>query len=315
MKKALFVVAAIFGCVCINAQEAFWATRAAYLPTVTDDVRNANAYGVYPVQLSWDANPDCDYYSVGRFDEDAQVWKIITTVSSEKKHIDENGRVKCLDRNSMAVPNHTYRYKITGVNRIKGTAKESNEVEGYGALTALAYMNTYNESITASHNQLTLMHKKFALSKLGKEKYDGLMAGEVSYWARVRGFSGVVTLDYNDYESVPGWVLRGNTDVKANIWANGKMLKTVSCVGMYPGAVNYDNIKIKKGKAHGGFYTVCRAGFPDQTIVWDAIDTEINGVYKECDVPSLNFKGVNVTEKSNNDSKVASGDDSGDDDI
>lgn len=295
MKKIVFtitllVTVAIYGA---SAQEALWATQATFIPGVTDDESAANDNGVFPVELTWEVNDECNYYNVARYNEGERTWKVIDAIKNDGTSLNDRGRVRYIDTNADALPNKEYKYHVTGVSNTKGTVKMSNECTGYGALTALCYMNTYNESISASHHKLTLMNKRYALSKLGKETIEGDMMGEVFYHARVRGFGGVVTLSYRDFEEYNGWVLRGNTDVKANIWANGKMLKTVQCVGMYPGSVNYDHIKIKKGKAKGGYYTVSRYGFPDATIVWDAIDTEIRGDYKECDVPDKSFKGVN----------------------
>lgn len=302
MKKAVFVIALVLttSLCALSAQEALWATQASYIDGVTDSDENANKNGVFPVELTWEVNKDCDSYSIARLNTYTKVWGTFDTVKANAVTLNARGRVCYLDKNEDAIPNKDYRYRVSGLKNGK-VIKLSSEVTGYGALTALCYMNAYNESISASHHKLTLMNKRYALSKLGKETIEGDMNGEVFYHARVRGFFGVVTLDYRDFEDISGWTLRGNTDVKANIWANGKMLKTVRCVGMYPGAVNYDHIKIKKGKAHGGYYTVSRVGFPDAEIMWDVIDTEIRGDYQECDVPDKNFKGVNAASAKDED--------------
>lgn len=306
MKKAVFTIALLLGVGIyqVSAQSALWATQATFIDGVTDDESKANEHGVFPVELTWEVNKDCDYYNVARYNDYERTWKVIDAVKNDGSALNARGRARYIDNNKDSIPNKEYKYHVTGVSSAKGTIAMSNECTGYGALTALCYMNTYNESISASHHKLTLMNKRYALSKLGKETITGDMTGEVFYHARVRGFGGVVTLSYRDFEEYPGWVLRGNTDVKANIWANGKMLKTVQCVGMYPGAVNYDHIKIKKGKAKGGYYTISRYGFQDVTIEWDAIDTEIRGDYKECDVPDKSFKGVNAASAADGDDAI-----------
>lgn len=282
MKKAVVMILAMVA-TCAMAQENIKASQAAFIAGVTEDEASANAYGVYPVEISWDNNKDVDYYTVVRYDEGEKVWKLCDSVKATSENTNNLGRVTFIDHNSTALPNVEYKYQVSGINRVKGTVRTSEVVTGYGALTALCYIDTYNLTVLASHKKLTLMHKRFALQKLGKERIAGDMCGGVFYHARVRGFGGLATVRYDDYEELPGWLLSGNTNVKANIFANGKMLDRVNCRGMYPGFVDYSNVKIKKGKANGGFYTVSREGFPNRTIVWDAIQTEKDHVYQECE--------------------------------
>lgn len=46
--------------------------------------------------------------------------------------------------------------------------------------------------------------------------------------------------------------------------ANGSMDGVVTCKGMYPGSVSYNNIQIKGGAAGGGTYGIKRDGFDGQ---------------------------------------------------
>ena len=53
---------------------------------------------------------------------------------------------------------------------------------------------------------------------------------------------------------------------------NGTMDGTVTCKGMYPGSVCYDNILIKGGAAGGGYYVVTREGFAPENVVWSVAE-------------------------------------------
>lgn len=288
MKKSFLLLLAIFlGSLTITAQENLTATKAMFISGVTNDEKNANKYGVYPVLLEWEAIGTPALFNVLRYDGENNLW----TSCGYVPYNAETRRYTFIDKNEEARPNCVYNYKVISVNSKSNTLQESSEVQGYGALTALTYMDTYNESIIASHNKLTLMKKKYALQKLGKERILGDISGGVSYNAKVWGFYGLVIMDYNDYEEIKGWTLDGNTNIKANILANGKMMKTIVCNGMYPGSVCYDNIKIKKGKAKGGYYLIRRKGFPCESVVWDAIQSEVKHLYKEVeDDPKNNYK-------------------------
>ena len=117
------------------------------------------------------------------------------------------------------------------------------------------------------------MFKRIALQKLGKEGADGDISGALSYHAKVKGLSGTVIIRYDNYSDAEHWVLTGNTNIKANIFANGKM-----CGGMYPGAVDYSRIVIRKGAAAGGAYVVMPEGFPSGNVLWNALASEDTGV-------------------------------------
>lgn len=123
-------------------------------------------------------------------------------------------------------------------------------------LQEVEYLKAYNESSLSSHKKLTLMHKRSNLAKLGREKVYGDLSGSCEYWARVRGFKGVVTIVYKNYSDIDGWVLNGECNTKANISANGKMYGCMKVTGVQPGSIYYDNIIIKKGTSAGGTYGV-----------------------------------------------------------
>ncbi len=120
----------------------------------------------------------------------------------------------------------------------------------------VTFMDMYNVEVWSSHDKLVLMNKPRKLQKLGKETKYGDNNGSVFYKTKVVGFSGVVTIHYTDYSDNDGWILNGNSNIKANLNANGKMFGTVTVSGDYNAKVSYDNLKIKKGNAGGGYYTV-----------------------------------------------------------
>ena len=100
------------------------------------------------------------------------------------------------------------------------------------------------------------MNKKSNLEKLGKETANGDIAGTLSYQTKVKGFSGLVIMEYINYSDNPYWILDGNTNTKANMSANGNMNGTVTITGMYPGTVSYDEVQIKSAEASGETYNV-----------------------------------------------------------
>lgn len=265
------------------------ASRAAFISGATDSEAFANSRGVFPVSLEWSAPEECDSYVILRAPMGREEWSECGEVEARS----DGGAMRFIDANTGALPNQAFRYKVEGERGGK-TVWLSEESAGWGALTALAYMDAYNESIIASHGKFTLMNKRRNLAKLGRETCFGDLAGDAKYRARVRGFSGLVTIDYTDYMEFSEWALNGSTNIKANIKANGKMFSHIDCRGMYPGTVYYDNIKIKKGKAGGGYYTVSREGFPDAQIPWDAIQSEIRHLYHESEESPDDYEKMNA---------------------
>lgn len=250
----------------LTAQIVLRATKAAFIKDLTERADSANAHGVYPVKLTWTANAPCDVYRSAR--ADGGFIRIAKSVPS-------GGRSKSgeyIDKNEDAAPEQVFFYKI------QCGAEESGVAAGYGALTHEAYMHAYNRNIVSSHAKLTLMFKRIALQKLGKEGADGDASGTLSYHAKIRGIFGNVIIRYDNYSDSKNWVLTGNTNIKANIFANGTMYGRVECSGMYPGTVDYGGIVIRRGQAAGGSYAVTPAGFPSGAVLWDALTPEDTGV-------------------------------------
>lgn len=248
----------------LSAKIVLCATKAAFIEGVTEAVENANRHGVYPVKLTWDAAGSvCDVYRADSADG------IFVPIA---QGIACAGRGEYIDANENGAPEQVFFYKI------RCRAEESAAIQGYGALTQETYMQVYNRNIVASHSKLTLMFKRIALQKLGKEGADGDISGALSYHAKIQGLSGTVIIRYDNYSDAEHWVLTGNTNIKANIFANGKMYGTILCGGMYPGAVDYSRIVIRKGAAAGGVYVVMPEGFPSGNVLWNALASEDTGV-------------------------------------
>ncbi len=140
---------------------------------------------------------------------------------------------------------------------------------------AVEYLREFNESSVSSHKKLTLMHKRSNLAKLGREKVNGDISGTCEYWARIRGFRGVVTIVYKDYCDIDGWVLNGECNTRANIHANGKMYGTIEVTGTNPGKIFYENVIIKKGTSAGGTYGVQGSGFERSEIDYNVLPQEV----------------------------------------
>ncbi|MBD5409629.1 MAG: hypothetical protein HDR53_00880 [Treponema sp.] len=246
------------------------ASKAIFIDGVTNDEKNANEHGVFPVLLEWSIEGE----EIGNI-ERIEILRKNGAVSSDYECIATlDGDVNSfIDRNEIASPYEKYVYAVNA--SIFGKNVLSNEAEGYGALTANAYMSAYNSTVVSSHDKLTLMHRKINLQKLGKEKAKGDLSGDVSYKATVRGFHGVVYLEYFDYSDNLHWWITGATNIRANILANGTMFGTVECSGMYPGKICYDNLLIKKGNAAGGYYIVEEEGFEKSAVGWNEIDEEL----------------------------------------
>lgn len=142
-------------------------------------------------------------------------------------------------------------------------------------LQNIEYLKAFNESSLSSHRKLTLMHKKSNLAKLGKEKISGDISGTCEYWARVRGFKGVVTIVYKNYSDFDGWVLNGECNTRANIHANGKMYGNIEVTGANPGKIFYENMIIRKGTSAGGTYGVQLQGLERSEIEYYVLPQEV----------------------------------------
>lgn len=255
---------------------------------------SANNNGVYPVKITWTPPAESDDvagYYVYRSEKRDKGWKLLSVNNDEKTFMVTG--TTFYDINVSARTKKIYYYKVLSLNSLKGGANYSDVKFGYGALTADQYMREYNYMVKGSQKKLTLMWKSGSTDKLGKETAYGALSGNLSYDAGLSGVSGRVIMTYTNYadfyihtsgkiDTTPldsddeeigtanGFFLliNGNTNTSAGIDMSGSMDGTVTCKGMYPGAVGYDGIKIKGGAAGGGYYKISREGFPDENISW-----------------------------------------------
>ena len=230
-----------------------------------------NSNGVYPLKLTWeepDGGAEGGYY-IYRSTKPASGFKKITDDPIEEtSYIDET--------NTTAKPGVYYYYKVLSLNSLKQGANYSDPTIGYGALTHDQYMREYNKTIKKSHTKFTLMHKS-STNALGSESISGEISGSASYKASMSGLGARIIMYYDNYvdfyinndESLGYYfVCTGNTNTSASMDASGTMDGTVTCTGMYPGTVNYDNIKIKGGDAGGGAYVITPEGFSAGNVDW-----------------------------------------------
>lgn len=262
------------------------ATKAAFIEGLTDSDTKANEYGVFSTVLTWEpsaANDADGGYRIFRSEKRDSGWRKIADVEKTTLQFVDD----CKDTNATAKPGVVYYYRILSLNADMEGDNYSEPVAGYGALTAEAYMKKYNETVKKSHSRLTLMHKG-GLSKLGTETANAAISGNLYYNAAAVGTSGDVTMKYTDYAEFwidennksdqykggdkpdglgPVFILNGNSNTFSGL-DKGTMNGTVTCTGMYPGAVGYDDIKIVSQACGGGTYKISRQGFPDVSVDW-----------------------------------------------
>ncbi|WP_407426995.1 hypothetical protein [Treponema sp.] len=249
-----------------NAQ----ASKHAYIENYTVSGKE-NSNGVYPVKITWeesDGGAEGGYYIYRSTKEASGFKKITDEPVTGTSYIDET--------NTTAKPGVYYYYKVLALNSLSQGSNFSEVSVGYGALTYDQYMREYNKTIKRSHQKFTLMHKA-STSALGSESISGELAGSASYKAEMDGLGARIIMYYSGYadyyiNSNPslGYYFKctGNTNTSANMSANGSMDGTVTCEGMYPGTVGYDNIKIAGGGAGGGYYVITPEGFSSGNVSW-----------------------------------------------
>ncbi|MBP5357648.1 MAG: hypothetical protein J6Y69_00500 [Treponema sp.] len=255
----------------------------------------SNVNEVFPVKITWqgpDDSSDVAGYYVFRSDKKDRGYKKLSVNNDEKTFVITGNTF--YDINPTARPKQVYYYKVLSLNSLYGGANYSDANFGYGALTADQYMREYNLTSVSSHKKLTLMHKSGNTDKLGTETANGSISGTLYYNASVQGLGGRVIMRYSNYadyyihndgkmNSTPlsagedkvgnaGGIFflyeGGETNTSASMDTNGTMDGTVTCRGMYPGSVCYDNIQIKGGAAGGGYYVVTRQGFAPENVHW-----------------------------------------------
>ena len=178
------------------------------------------------------------------------------------------------DYNETAKTRTYYYYRVLTVNSLEQGNEYSETKSGYGSLTPEQYMREYNKTAINSQTKLTLMHKSNDMDKLGSETAKGAISGTLSYNAKIDGLGARITMHYDNYadfyiedkneSSGVYFLITGDTNTSANMSANGSMDGVVTCKGMYPGSVSYNNIQIKGGAAGGGTYGIKRDGFDGQ---------------------------------------------------
>lgn len=249
----------------------------------------ANANGVYPVKITWNAPSDGDTSSY------SYVLYRSTLPNSGFKKVGTTSELYYVDSYSGAKAGVMYYYKVVSLN-IQGQGTHSNDptsdtkfsCRGYGALTADQWFREYNKTIMRSQAKLTLMHKSSDTDKLGTETIKGDVNGSLTYKSNIAGLGAEIKMPYTDYAdfycgdegtlyfgNVNGYgsdynslsqeqknrcvlyfLLNGSTDTSCNMSANGSMSNSVKCTGMYPGLADYNNLKIVSGAAGGGYYEV-----------------------------------------------------------
>lgn len=230
-----------------------------------------NVNGVYPVKLTW-AAPKNDVAEGGYY-----IYRSTSPASGFKRITDEPVMTTTyMDNYDAAKAGVYYYYKVLSLNSLGQGANYTDAIVGYGALTAEQYMREYNKTVMASQKKLKLMHIADDMKKLGSETGYGKLNGSISYNASIAGLGARILMHYTDYaeyyandnpENGYYFLLNGDTNTSASMDASGTMDGTVTCEGMYPGAVVYNKVQIKGGGAAGGTYGIKRDGFDGQVEV------------------------------------------------
>nr|WP_318680809.1 fibronectin type III domain-containing protein [uncultured Treponema sp.] len=252
------------------------ATKAAFIDGLTNSESMANEKGVFSTVVSWEPSASNDAeggYRLFRSESPDSGWHKIAELEKDKLEFIDSVQ----ETNEGASPGTVYYYRVLSLNADKEGDNYSDVVYGYGALTAKQYLMEYNKTIKNSHTKLTLMHKS-ATSKIGSETAKGTISGDLYYNAKMAsGLRGDVTMKYTNYadyyiddkhkELGPIFICNGNSNTNSSL-SDGYMFGTVTCTGMYPGSVGYDDIKIVSQKAGGGTYLISRDGFEQEKIDW-----------------------------------------------
>lgn len=235
---------------------------------------SANAFGVYPVKITWNkpVGEDPSGYHVYRSTKPDSAFRKITTVPVTV--------LNYIDKNETAKAGNYYYYRVVSLNSL-GQGRNGNnpangsDARGYGAITPAQWFREYNKTVKSSQKKLTLMHKSKDTDKLGNESTNGKISGTLSYNASLAGLGAEIKMHYADYadfyisnsESLGVYFrITGDTDTSAKMDASGNMHGTVNCSGMYPGVAEYNQILIKSGNAGGGYYVVTTTDLQSSTI-------------------------------------------------
>lgn len=266
----------------------------------------ANSSGVYPVRITWEkpANDAPEFYNIQRSTRSGAGFSRVneTSLSASGPYTDvyfKEGDTTYvyIDKNESARVGRKYYYRVLSLNQLEQGSFPSDERIGWGALTHTQYLIEYNKTMNAALKKLTYMYKPGSTDKLGTEtKYGPCLVhtnctlpipstpcgrGSIYYNAALDGLGARIIIRLTNYsefhiENVPEngiyFTLNGNSNTSANMSSNGSMDGTVTCTGMYPGAVSYDKVQIKGGAAGGGTYGVTPVGFPRVEVDWTVIN-------------------------------------------
>jgi len=251
----------------------------------------ANSNGVYPVKITWKkpADEEPAFYNIQRSTRSGSGFSKINDVSlaasgpfnSVYSYDSATGIYTYIDKNETARVARKFYYRVLSLNQLEQGSFPSDEKIGWGALTHNQYLLEYNKTMSSALRKLTLMYKGASTDKLGTETKYGSIGGSIYYNAAMQGVGARIIIQLTNYadfyiESDPVngvyFTLNGNSNTTANMSSNGDMDGTVTCSGMYPGRVIYDDIDIKGGGAGGGTYGVEPEGFPREKVSYTVLN-------------------------------------------
>jgi hypothetical protein len=252
----------------------------------------ANSNGVYPVKITWKkpANEDPAFYIIQRSTSSGIGFSTINEdplgangswINDVYSYDASTGVYTYTDKNETAKVGRKFYYRVLSLNELKQGNFYSSEAIGYGALTHEQYILEYNKTMGgAALKRLTYMYKP-GTSALGTETKYGTISGSIYYNAAQSGLGARIIIRLtefaefyieNDRAKGVYFILNGNSNTTASMDSSGTMDGTVTCTGMYPGKIHYDNIKIKGGAAGGGTYGVEPDGGGRREIIYTILN-------------------------------------------
>ena len=128
------------------------------------------------------------------------------------------------------------------------------------------YALTFFKKLNETQTKLTYMNKAGSLEKIGTETVNGKISGTLFYDVKIKGTGAEVTLRYTNYCDEPGWIFDGEIITHSNMVQNGSFEGTINISGNAPGQINYDKVKMKKGKPAEGNYIVTTKDFKNAQV-------------------------------------------------
>ena len=109
--------------------------------------------------------------------------------------------------------------------------------------------------------RLTLANKTLPSEVLGTEVIKGYISGTLTYEAKLKGVGVDVTITYDNFSDVDGWIFDGQVISHAKVVGRGSYEGEITVSGCYPGKIIYSDVKSKLGYPTEGTFEVILDGY------------------------------------------------------